>query len=45
MINGWPQQADVLVAMHALRPVADRKRSIMWRGRATKEPRDEVRCS
>jgi hypothetical protein len=43
MINGWPQQADLLVAMHTMRPLDARRRKIMWRGRASDEPRDEVR--
>ena len=43
MINGWPQQADLLAAMHTLRPLDARQRKVMWRGRASDEPRDEVR--
>ena len=45
MINGWPQQADLLAAMHTLRPLGARKPKVMWRGRASPEPRDEVRCA
>ena len=45
MINGWPQQADLLAAMHTLRPLGARQRKVMWRGRASDEPRDDVRCA
>jgi hypothetical protein len=44
MLNGWAQQFDVITASHAFRPLTKRKAKIMWRGRASDEPRDEVRC-
>ena len=44
MLNGWAQQFDVIAASHAFRPLTKRKAKIMWRGRASDEPRDEVRC-
>lgn len=43
MLNGWPQQLDVVVATHGATPLAERLPKIMWRGRAEDEPRDEVR--
>jgi hypothetical protein len=43
MLNGWAQQFDVIAATHAFRPLTKRKAKIMWRGRASDEPRDEVR--
>ena len=45
MLNGWAQQFDVIVANHAFRPLEKRQAKIMWRGRASDEPRDEVRCT
>jgi hypothetical protein len=43
MLNGWPQQLDVIVATHGATPLAERLPKVMWRGRAEDEPRDEVR--
>lgn len=43
MLNGWPQQLDVVVATHGATPLAERLPKVMWRGRAEDEPRDEVR--
>jgi hypothetical protein len=43
MLNGWPQQLDVVVATHGTTPLAERLPKVMWRGRAEDEPRDEVR--
>ncbi len=43
MLNGLPQQLDVITATHAFRPLEKRAHKVMWRGRASDEPRDEVR--
>ncbi len=44
MLNGLPQQLDVIAATHAFNPLKQRAPKVMWRGRASDEPRDEVRC-
>lgn len=43
MLNGWPQQFDLITSTHAFRPLEKRRAKVMWRGRASDEPRDEVR--
>ncbi len=43
MLNGWQQQLDVMVATHAFTPLEKRKPKVMWRGRASDDPRDDVR--
>ena len=45
MLNGLPQQLDVIVATHGCTPFEQRRPKVMWRGRASDEPRDAVRCS
>lgn len=43
MLNGLPQQFDVIVATHGFTPLQHRAPKVMWRGRASDEPRDAVR--
>ena len=45
MLNGLPQQFDVIVATHGSTPLEQRQPKVMWRGRASDEPRDAVRCT